>query len=216
MNRVLSDIYMLHFPINLCGVEDSVENYQSYLYHVVQLWCSNPMKSFFFRFVIRISISLMIFMLKYAFILILFTGHTSFGCRKSLVGRLFDRKPYKLLQRTHYRICVAAHVILKVHKEDVMDDALFAPLSNYRERASKLTGISIKTLSHIKAELEKVVLAPWKPWSGIMELSDFDKCERCINCKITDNKQYNKLYIIKKIFEFGFRTTISSLLFKKI
>ena len=39
---------MMHFPINLCGVEDSVENYQSYLYHAVRLWCSNPMKSFFY------------------------------------------------------------------------------------------------------------------------------------------------------------------------
>ena len=47
-----------------------------------------------------------------------------------------------------------------------------------------------------------------------MELSDFDKCEICINCKIIHNKQDDKLYIIKKIFEFGFRTTISSLLFK--
>ena len=49
-----------------------------------------------------------------------------------------------------------------------MNDALFASLSNYRERerereshrASKLTGISNKTLSRTKADLEKVVLAP--------------------------------------------------------
>ena len=71
---------------------------------------------------------------------------------------LSDHKPDKLLSRTLNR--VAAHVILKVHKEDAMNDALFAPLSNYRERASKLTGISNKTLSRIKAESEKVVFAP--------------------------------------------------------
>ena len=28
---VLSFIYVMYFPINLCGVEDSVENYQAYL-----------------------------------------------------------------------------------------------------------------------------------------------------------------------------------------
>ena len=44
-----------------------------------------------------------------------------------------------------------------------MNDALFAPLSNYREGASKLTGISNKTLSRIKAESEKAVLVPRKP-----------------------------------------------------
>ena len=92
-----------------------------------------------------------------------------------------------------------------------MNDALFAPLSNYSERAKKLTGISNKTLSRIKAESEKVVLAPRRD-----ETWRLDKCEICINCKIT-HKQDNKLYIIeKKIFNFGFRTTISSLLFKKI
>ena len=59
---------------------------------------------------------------------------------------------------------------------------------NYREGASKLTCISNKMLSRIKAESEKVVFAN----SG-----DFDKCEICIICKIT-HKQDNKLYIIKK------------------
>ena len=114
---------------------------------------------FVFRFVIRVSISLMIFMLKY-FTDIFFTAHTSLGCRKCLIGMLFDRKRDILLQRTLYRTRVAAHVILKVREEDAMNDALFAPLSNYRERASKLTGISNKTLSCIKAESEKVVLTP--------------------------------------------------------
>ena len=56
----------------------------------------------------------------------IFTGHT-----KCLIGRLFHRKPDKLLSRTLYRICVTAHVILKVREEDAMNDALFTLLSNY-------------------------------------------------------------------------------------
>ena len=51
-------------------------------------------------------------------------------------------------------------VILKVREEDAMNDALFAPLSNYREGASKMTGLSNNPLSRIKAESEKVVLTP--------------------------------------------------------
>ena len=92
---------------------------------------------------------------------------------------IFDRKPDKLLSRTLYRTRVAAHVILKVREEDAMNDALFAPLSNYREITSKLTGIADKTFLHIKAESEKVVLAPLKPRSGGMKPCDFDKCEIC-------------------------------------
>ena len=80
-----------------------------------------------------------------------------------------------------------------------MNDVLFAPLSNYRDGASKVTGISNKTISLIKAGLENAVLAPRKPWRDRMELSDFDKCEIFINCKFTHNKQDNKLYIIKNI-----------------
>ena len=75
-----------------------------------------------------------------------FTAHTSLGCRKCLIGMLFDHKPDTLLPRTLYRTRVAAHDILKVQEEDAMNDALFATLSNYRERTSKLTGISNKTL----------------------------------------------------------------------
>ena len=46
-------------------VEDGVEIYQPYMFHIARLWCWSPMKCIFFRFVIRISISLMIFMFKY-------------------------------------------------------------------------------------------------------------------------------------------------------
>ena len=82
---------------------------------------------------------------------------------ESLIGRLFDRKPDKLLQRTLYRIRVTAHVILKVREEDAVIDALLHHYQNYRERASKLTGISNKTISHIKADSENSTLAPGKP-----------------------------------------------------
>ena len=63
-----------------------------------------------------------------------FTAHTSLGCKNCLIGTLFDGKPDKLLSLTLYKTHVAAHVILKVREEDAMNDVLFAPLSNYRER----------------------------------------------------------------------------------
>ena len=61
---------------------------------------------------------------------LVFTAHTSLGCRKCLIGMLFDHKPDKLLSRTLFRTRIAAHVILNVREEDAMNDALFAPLSN--------------------------------------------------------------------------------------
>ena len=87
-----------------------------------------------------------------------------------------------------------------------MNDVLFTHHYQIieREPASKLTSISNKTVSRIKADSENAVLAPWKPRRDRMELSDFDKCETCINCKIiqivksySTNKTTN--YIIKKI-----------------
>ena len=153
----------------------------------------------------------MMFMLKYAFTHIFFTAHTSLGCRNCLIGMLFDRKPDTFLSRTLYRTCVAAHIYLKVRKEDAMNDALFAPYSHYRE-SQQADWHTKQTLSRIKAESRR-----WSSRLGShgMKPSDFDKCEICIHCKTT-HKQDNKLYIIKTIFYFGFRTTISSLLFKKI
>ena len=71
---------------------------------------------FFFRFVIRISISLVISMLNCAFTHMFFTAHTSLGCRKCLMGMLCDH----MLSRTPYRTCVAVHVILKVREEDAI------------------------------------------------------------------------------------------------
>ena len=77
--------------------------------HVLRIWCLSPMNPFFFRF-LRISISLMILMHTYAFAHF-FTVHISLGCRKCVIGMLFDRKPGKLLSQTLYRTCDAAHVI---------------------------------------------------------------------------------------------------------
>ena len=74
---VLSYLYVVYFSINLCGVEDSVENYQTYL-----ISCSAVLVFgsygilFFFRFVTHILISLMIFMLNYALTYILFSLRT--------------------------------------------------------------------------------------------------------------------------------------------
>ena len=88
------------------------------------------------------------------------TAHTSLSCRKCLIGMLFHHKPDKLLSQTLYRTRVAAHVILKIREEDAMNEVLFMPLSNYKERASMLTGISNKMLSRIEADSESVVLRP--------------------------------------------------------
>ena len=54
-------------------------------------------------------------------------------------------------------------LFLKVREEDAVNDVLFAPLSNYREGASKLTSITNKTISRIKADSENAVLPPRKP-----------------------------------------------------
>ena len=70
---VLSYIYVMYFSINLCGVEDSVENYQTYLISYSAVMVFESYEILLFRFVIHISISLIIFMLNYAFTHILFS-----------------------------------------------------------------------------------------------------------------------------------------------
>ena len=59
----------MHFPINMSGIGDSVENYQSYLVACCLLMVFGSYESFFFFFffVLSFSISLMTLMLKYAF-----------------------------------------------------------------------------------------------------------------------------------------------------
>ena len=48
------------FSINLCGVEDSMENYQTYLISYSAVMVFESYGILFFRFVTHISISLMI------------------------------------------------------------------------------------------------------------------------------------------------------------
>ena len=57
----------MHFPIDMSGIGDSVENYQSYLVACCLLMVFGSYESFFFFFVLSFSISLMTLMLKYAF-----------------------------------------------------------------------------------------------------------------------------------------------------
>ena len=104
---VLSDICVMHFHTNLCGVEDSVENYQTHLIACLRLWCSSPMASFYFRYVSHISISFMIFMLNYAF------THILFSLRILLLAvEMSDRQASdKLLPRTLYIGPVLLHIL---------------------------------------------------------------------------------------------------------
>ena len=175
----------------MSGVEDSVENYQSYLVACCTVMEFESCEIHFFSFrhsYLELSHD---FHAQICFHSHFFTEHTSLGFRKCLIGMLFDRKPDKLLSRTLYRTHVAAHVILKVREEDAMNDALFTQLSNYNE--GQQADWHIKQ----KVESQKIVLASRKTRSEEMKPCDFDKCEICINCKIT-HKQDNKLYLIKK------------------
>ena len=76
------------FPINPCGVEDSVENYQAYFSCcAVMAFESNGI--LFFVFLTHISISLMIFMLNYAF------THNLFSLRILLLAvEMSDRQAF--------------------------------------------------------------------------------------------------------------------------
>ena len=65
---VLSYIYVIYFSINLCGLEDSLENYQTYM-----ISCSVVMVFESYGILFFVWISLMIFMLNYAFAHILFS-----------------------------------------------------------------------------------------------------------------------------------------------
>ena len=67
INMVLHAIYVMHFTINMSGVENMVENYQSYWVACCAVMVFESCETLFFRFVTRISISLQIFMLIYAF-----------------------------------------------------------------------------------------------------------------------------------------------------
>ena len=146
---------MMHFPIDMSGVEDSVEHFQSYLVACCAFMVFESYEIHFFSFCHSYLDLSHDFYAQICFHSHFFTAHTSLGIRKCLIGMKFDRKPDKLLSRTLYKTRVAVHVILKLREEDAMNDALFVPLPNYREGASMLTGISNEMLSCIKAELER-------------------------------------------------------------
>ena len=85
-------------------------NYQAYIisYSAVMVFESYGILFF-------VSISLRISMLNYAFTHILFLlCILLLDVEMYRIGRLFDRKPNKLLSRTLYRIRVTAHVIKKM------------------------------------------------------------------------------------------------------
>ena len=69
---VLSYINVMHFTINLCGVDESVENCQTYLISCCAVMVFEFYVILFFCLTL-ISRSLMIFMLNYAFTHILFS-----------------------------------------------------------------------------------------------------------------------------------------------
>ena len=97
INMVLHAIYVRHFPIIMSGVEDNVENYQSYL---DAYWCSSPMKSIFFSFCHSHLDLSHDFHAQICFHSYFFTVHTHLGCRKCLIGMQFERMADKLLSRT--------------------------------------------------------------------------------------------------------------------
>ena len=124
----------MNVPINMSGVEDSVENYQSYLVACCAVMVFKSYEIHFFSFCHSYLDLSHDFLAHICFHSHFFTAHTSLGCKNCLIGILFDGKRDKLLSLTLYKTRVAAHVILKVCEEDAMNDVLFAPLSNYRER----------------------------------------------------------------------------------
>ena len=79
---VLSYKYVMYFSINLCGVEDSVENYQTYLIHVLRLWCSGPMEIYLFSFChsyLDLSHDFHAQLCFHSYFI--FTAHASLSCR---------------------------------------------------------------------------------------------------------------------------------------
>ena len=94
---VLSYIYVMHFPINLCGVEDSVENYQTYLisccegYGVQVLW-----NHFFSICHSYLNLSHDFHAQLYFHSHFIFTAHTSLCCRNV---EMSDRQAFRSERR---------------------------------------------------------------------------------------------------------------------
>ena len=80
---VLSYIYVTYFSINLCGVEDSMENYQTYLisYSAVMVFESYGILFFFLFCHSYIDLSHDFHAQLCFHSHFIFTAHTSPGCR---------------------------------------------------------------------------------------------------------------------------------------
>ena len=78
---VLSYIYVMYFSINLCGVEDSVENYQTYLNScsVVMVFESYGILFSFCHSYLDLAHNFHAQLCFHSHFI--FTAHTSLGCR---------------------------------------------------------------------------------------------------------------------------------------
>ena len=100
----------------MSGVEDSVENYQPNLVACCVVMVFESYEIFFFSFCHSYLDLSHDFHAQICFHSHFFTAHTFLGCRKCLIGILYEPKPDKLLSRTLYRTRVSAHAILICHE----------------------------------------------------------------------------------------------------
>ena len=138
----------MYFSINMSGVEDNVENYQTYL-----ISCSTVIvfKSYGILFFVLSLISRSLLWFSCSIMLSLtFYFHCAYfsWLYKCLIGRLFDRRPDKLLSRTLYGIRVAAQSAKKMpwimhylHHYQIIErePASWPAYQTKRYHASKLT-----------------------------------------------------------------------------
>ena len=130
---VLSDIRDA-FPINMSGVEDIVENYQSYLDACCAVIVFESYEIHFISFCHSFLDFSHNIHARICFRSLFFTAHTSLACKKCLTGMQFDCKPDKMMSRTLYKTRVAANVILKIREMDAMNDTLYLRLYQIIER----------------------------------------------------------------------------------
>ena len=79
---VLSDICVMHFHTSLCGVEDSVENYQTHLIACCTVMVFESYGIFLFSFCLSYLDLFHDFHAQLCFHPhFIFIAHTSFGCR---------------------------------------------------------------------------------------------------------------------------------------
>ena len=98
----------------MSGVEDNVENYQTDLISCSAVMVSSPMESFFFSFCHSYLDLPHDFHAQLCFHSHFFHCAYFSWLYKCLIGRLFDRKPDKLLSRTLYGIRVTVQYAKKM------------------------------------------------------------------------------------------------------